>query len=99
MKAALLTLALFALLYATKAPAHGDWYSDFPQCCSGHDCRAAERDEIVMAPGGWRVVPTGEFYAQAKVRMSPDGKFHRCLRVPTDITSPTICLFVPDSGS
>ncbi len=95
-----LSAALFGLavlLYAcTRAEGH-EWYPF--ECCSGKDCRAAQEGEVVPAPGGWRVVPSGEHYAQAKVRMSPDGRFHRCLRVPSDIKSPTICLFVPDSGS
>lgn len=68
-------------------------------CCSGIDCRIAADDEIVETKGGWKVVPTGEFYRYDQAPPSPDGKFHRCLKVPTDVASPTICIFVPPGGS
>lgn len=86
----------FALFLSTAVMAH-EWYP--PECCSGNDCRLARQDEIVEAPGGWRVVPTGEFFTYKAARPSPDGKFHRCLQVPVDIKSKTLCIFVPVGGS
>lgn len=91
---------MLAVLAATVAFAHGDWYASFPECCSGHDCRAANDGEVVEAPDGYRVVPSGEVYPyrHRKVRPSPDGKVHRCLKVPSDIRSETLCLFVVGGG-
>ena len=98
-----LPTVLAAILLASAALAHDapmGWA--YPMaCCSGADCREADPGEIVEAPGGWRVVPTGEVlgYHDPKVRQSPDGHWHRCLRNPRDVRSETLCVFVVVGGS
>jgi hypothetical protein len=83
------------LLVAAPAGAH-DFYAR--ECCSGRDCRPVGPGEVVAEPGGWRIVPTGEFIAQWATRRAPDGRIHRCTK-DADPSALTICLYVPDPGS
>jgi hypothetical protein len=85
-------LALISCCLAGGASAH-DFYAR--ECCSGHDCRPADPGEVVAAPNGWRVVPTGEFIPRWATKRAPDGRIHRCTR-EGDPAAMTICLYVPD---
>lgn len=89
---------LLCWIVLTPSPARPhSWYPS--ECCSGTDCREAQDGEVVPVPGGWKIVPTGEFFPHNKVRWSPDGRIHRCLRNPSDIKSETLCVFVPPLGA
>lgn len=61
-------------LLTSPASAH-QWYP--AECCSGQDCREAEKGEILSAPDGYLIMGRW-FRPHAAVRPSPDGKFHLC---------------------
>ena len=65
-----------------------------PECCSNRDCHQIEDDAVTIVPGGWRIKATGEIFRQAEVRMSKDGRFHRCSVQGRD-DARTFCLYVP----
>ncbi|MBX3580075.1 MAG: hypothetical protein KF723_22965 [Rhizobiaceae bacterium] len=69
------------------------------ECCSNYDCREVAAAEISEGPAGYVVRATGEVIpmTDAKVKPSPDGKFHWCSRGGRD-DGATICLFVPPRG-
>jgi hypothetical protein len=88
-------VTMLGLLAAGPAGAH-EFYAR--ECCSDHDCRPAESGEVVAEPGGWRILPTGEYIPQWATRRAPDGRIHRCTK-DGDPHALTICLYVPDPGS
>lgn len=69
------------------------------ECCSNQDCREVADADVFEGPDGYRLVASGEVvpYADARVKDSPDGRFHWCSTGGSD-TGRTICLFVPPRG-
>jgi hypothetical protein len=71
-----------------------------PECCSEKDCAPVEEGTIQEEPAGFTVRATGEFIPRdsSKVRMSPDGKWHRCSwnGLPGERT---LCIYVPGRGA
>jgi hypothetical protein len=68
-------------------------------CCSGFDCREVADADIVEGMRGYEIRRTGELIVttDARIKRSPDGKFHWCSVAGAD-DSRTICLFVPPRG-
>ncbi|AEH88168.1 hypothetical protein [Mesorhizobium opportunistum] len=89
------------------AGTHGRaWPHDAPSgwtypfsCCSGVDCREVADADIVEGARGYEIRKTGELIpmSDAKIKPSPDGRFHWCSVMGRD-DSRTICLFVPPRG-
>jgi hypothetical protein len=90
-------VALAALAAANVAHAHSFYESE---CCSGVDCYPVAEGEITEAPDGYTVKATGEFIDRrlSKVRMSPDGRWHRCSEAG-DPARRTLCIYVPGRGA
>lgn len=65
-------------------------------CCSNQDCREVPDAAVDERPEGYVIVATGEVVptTSAKVRHSPDGRFHWCSAGGRP-DGRTICLFVP----
>lgn len=91
--AALAVVGAVIVAHAHDAPS--GWSYPF-SCCSNHDCRMVSAEAVRERPEGYEIGATGEIvpYADARVRMSPDGDFHWCSVAGKDDTL-TICLFVP----
>jgi hypothetical protein len=69
-------------------------------CCSNYDCREAAEGTIQETPAGYRYTVTGDIVAymgDARLRNSPDGKFHICT-VGGYVDGRTLCLFAPPRG-
>ena len=73
------------------------------ECCSNQDCREVADADVFEGPDGYVIRATGEVvpYDDARVKDSPDGRFHWCalgdgLSGPGETS--TICLFVPPRG-
>lgn len=78
-----------------------DWYP--PNCCSGHDCRPIEQDNVTATPDGFFVKESRETigYADPRIRKTPPeggSKYHRC-SVGGKPEAETICLYIPNWGS
>lgn len=81
-----------------KAAAHSapsGWSYPY-QCCSDQDCQPVHGAAVKEGPDGYVVEETGEVigYRDSRLKPSPDGEFHLCLR-PGNAHSRAICLFVP----
>lgn len=95
---ALLLVAVSTAMAPTAARAHdapAGW--TYPQaCCSDFDCREVADAAIGEGRDGYTIRATGEVLApgDARLRDSPDGRFHWC-SVAGSANGRTICLFVP----
>lgn len=94
------TAAALALMWLAARPAAAHdavsgWVYPL-ECCSNYDCREVEDAAIGEGPAGYVIKATGEVIpmTDAKVKFSPDGKFHWCSRGGR-ADGATICLFVP----
>lgn len=102
-----LTLAVAAILTSSPVArawshqARAGWAYD-RICCGGHDCREIADDAVEAIRHfnglGWRIKATGEVFADAEVRWSKDGHWHRCSVQGRDDTA-TACLYRPPPGS
>lgn len=65
------------------------------QCCSDRDCRMLPEGMIRVRASGY-VVPSGETigFGDARVKPSPDGRFHWCFDGRR-----TLCLFAPGGAA
>lgn len=93
--AAAFALSMAASLSAAAHDSASGWAYPLA-CCSGYDCREVADAEVLERPEGYVIKTTGEVVpmTSSKVRMSPDGVFHRCSVAGRD-DGATICLFVP----
>jgi hypothetical protein len=69
----------------------------YPQaCCSNVDCREVATQSVRERPDGYHVAPTGKIisYRDARVRESPDGRYHLCTAGGRE-DGEIICIFVP----
>lgn len=67
------------------------------ECCSDRDCAPMPESETPKPlPGGSWLLNTGEVVERAKVKWSPDGRYHLC-RMPGG--THIFCLYVPPMGS
>ena len=94
-------LAIMCLLASSlPAMAHaarGGW--QYPiNCCSNGDCYEIDPSEIQMAPGAYKILATGQFLGFNRVKVSPDGHYHRC-SYNGDRAATTFCLFVPEPNA
>lgn len=98
-------IALYALLLASTAGAHGDaaWIErsglrgpDNVQCCGIGDCHLMAADEINYSPGVFTVMWRTRAlpFDEEHVRISPDNKWWAC--IPNDIR--VRCLWRPAVG-
>ena len=94
--AGLLICALAAILSTNKAHGHS-FFS--PLCCSDRDCKPLADDAIIATTDGWQLRQTGQVipYDDARIKHSPDGKFHGCFPAG-EIHNGVLCLYVPDMG-
>jgi hypothetical protein len=102
-------LIFLSLLLASTAAAAHDWYPI--ECCSGMDCAAVEKVEIVPmqsagimgstgAPGTMIVTTkhgTAIVPANFPRRESKDNRMHACMRTAPGGSMRLICLFLPPS--
>ena len=91
----------FWLVFNTGAVFGHDFYP--PDCCSGHDCRPIEQDNVTATPDGFFVKESRETigYADPRIRKTPPeggSKYHRC-SVGGKPEAETICLYIPNWGS
>lgn len=94
---ALAAIALLFVLSAVPAKAH-DWYP--PQCCSGHDCRVIDVDDVKLTPLGFEIKESGEVisYSDNRIRKTPPegaAKYHRCSE-GGKAAGKTICIYIPN---
>ena len=85
--------------YSTPlVPAH-DWYPR--ECCMDMDCASLDNGEVSPTSHGWYIHRSRETitFSDRRLRLSPDGKFHRCVEEFWDLSSKTRCLFVPNNQS
>lgn len=94
MRTAVVALALAALLYATKAPAHS-WYE--PSCCSGFDCAPVEDGVVVENPrtGAVTVLSHTLDRADPRVRLSRDDQDHVC----QSPSGKLLCVYLKPKGN
>lgn len=101
-RAAIAAFALiFAFLCVMKAANAHDWYPY--NCCSGHDCRPIEQDDVALTSAGFFVKESGETipFNDPRIRRTPPeggSKYHRCSKGGKP-EGETICLYIPDWGS
>jgi hypothetical protein len=87
---------ILLVLFFSKAHGHS-WYPF--ECCSERDCSAIPPNNVVrVGPTGYQVRWGGgendiEVIPHTKVRMSPDGQYHRCA-LPSS-PSRSICFYAP----
>ena len=96
LKGAAYFVLLAGLVCGWVAVARGHSFYD-RECCSDNDCAPMHESETPKPlPGGDWLLTTGEVVERAKVKWSPDGRYHLC-RLPG---LPVIfCLYVPPSSS
>ena len=82
---------LFVLLATASAAAHDapSGWAYGSECCSTMDC-FEEQDKNVG-----EVIP----YADKRVKISKDAKYHRCTRLGDPKMPRSICIYVPNRGS
>lgn len=90
---------MMAAAILTAAQAHdapSGWSYPF-SCCSNTDCREAPEGTIGETPAGYLYKLTGDtvkYQGDARLRRSPDGRFHICT-VAGELKGRTLCLFAP----
>jgi hypothetical protein len=98
MRALILTLALAALLYATKAPAHdapAGWAYDLA-CCGLSDCAPVADGIVVENPRNGAVTVLGYTLDRAdpRIRVSKDDQDHVC-----QSPSKLLCVYLKPKGN
>lgn len=84
---------LLALLILTGPAAAHSFYD--VECCHDQDCAPMpEADEPTALPGGDFRLRDGRVVSKAKVRWSPDNRFHLC----QSATGHVFCLYVRVGG-
>ncbi|WP_271899220.1 hypothetical protein [Candidatus Phyllobacterium onerii] len=94
---------LFVLLATAPAAAHEapSGWAYGSECCSTMDCFEEQDKNVETASNGFHIKNTGEVipYADKRVKMSKDAKYHRCTRLGDPKMPRSICIYVPNRGS
>ena len=94
--------ALLAMLSVPPLPAMAHdapsgWH--YPvSCCSGRDCYEIDASELQEVMGAYKILATGQFFGFNRVKVSPDGHYHRC-SYNGNRAATTFCLFVPQPNA
>jgi hypothetical protein len=67
-------------------------------CCSKANCYEIDPAEVENVMGAYKILATGQFFGFSRVKISPDGHYHRC-SLRGDRKTTTVCLFVPQPNA